>query len=58
MYKIIRALVEEDYDGTIYVDHVPRWDEATGGEQAAFSYATGYMKGLINAAYSDRDAAR
>ncbi|MBQ8954017.1 MAG: mannonate dehydratase [Clostridia bacterium] len=58
MYEIMKVLVEEDYAGTIYVDHSPRWDEATGGERASFAYATGYMKGLMHAAYAERASAR
>ncbi len=52
MYRIVQLLVEENYTGPIYVDHVLRYDRETGGEKAAFAYATGYMKGLIGAAYS------
>lgn len=53
MYQIMRLLVEEGYDGPIYVDHVLRYDEKTGGEKASFAYATGYMKGLMAAAYRE-----
>ena len=45
------VLVKNGYDGTIYVDHVLRYDEQTGGEKTSFAYATGYMKGLMAAAY-------
>lgn len=51
MYKIMQVLVECGYDGPVYVDHVLRYDEKTGGEMASFAYATGYMKGLMAAAY-------
>ena len=51
MYKIMDVLVKNGYDGTIYVDHVLRYDEQTGGEKTSFAYATGYMKGLMAAAY-------
>lgn len=53
MYKIMRLLVEENYTGGIYVDHVLRYDEATGGTMTSFAYATGYTKGLMNAAYTE-----
>ena len=53
MTKVMRLLVEEKYDQAIYVDHIFQTTEATGGDLAAFAYATGYMKGLMNMAYSD-----
>ncbi len=54
MYKIMEVLVKNNYDGTVYVDHVLRYDEATGGEQTSFAYTTGYMKGLMAAAYHQK----
>lgn len=54
MYKIMKLLAVENYDGSIYVDHVLRYDEKTGGELTSFAYSTGYMKGLMNAAYSEK----
>ena len=53
MTKVMRLLVEEKNDQAIYVDHIFQTTEATGGDLAAFAYATGYMKGLMNMAYSD-----
>lgn len=53
MTKVMRLLVEEKYDQAIYVDHIFQTTEANGGDLAAFAYATGYMKGLMNMAYSD-----
>ena len=55
MYKIMDVLVKNGYDGTIYVDHVLRYDEQTGGEKTSFAYATGYMKGLMAAAYHQQE---
>ena len=53
MMSIMRVLVEEGYDQAIYPDHIFQTDPATGGDLAAFAYAIGYMKGLMNAAYSE-----
>ena len=53
MYQIMRLLVQEKYTGPLHVDHVLRYDEATGGNMASLAYTTGYMKGLMNAAYSE-----
>ncbi len=53
MMKIMRVLVEEKYDHAIYPDHVFRTDSRTGGDLAAFAYAVGYLKGLMNAARSE-----
>ena len=50
MTKVMRVLVEEKYDQGIYVDHVFRTSQSTGGDLAAFAYATGYMKGLMDMA--------
>ncbi len=58
MTKVMRLLVEEKYDRAIYVDHVFQTSAATGGDLAAFAYATGYMKGLMHMAYSDQALAR
>ena len=58
MTKVMRLLVEEKYDQAIYVDHVFQTSAATGGDLAAFAYATGYMKGLMHMAYSDQALAR
>lgn len=56
MTKVMRVLVEEKYDQAIYVDHIFRTKEETGGDLAAFAYATGYLKGLLHMACSDLEA--
>ena len=53
MMKIMRVLVQEEYDGAIYPDHVFRTSLETGGDLAAFAYAMGYLKGLMHAACSE-----
>ena len=53
MTKVMRVLVEEKYDQAIYVDHVFQTSKETGGDLAAFAYATGYIKGLMHMACSD-----
>lgn len=54
MMRIMRLLVQEQYEGAIYPDHVFETNEKTGGELSAFAYAVGYMKGLMDAAYSEQ----
>ncbi len=54
MTRVMRLLVEEKYDQAIYVDHVFQTAPETGGDLAAFAYATGYMKGLMHMACSDQ----
>lgn len=61
MFAIARKLVECGYEGMINVDHVFRIPEGmaervggaslAGGSVWSAGYATGYMKGLIDAAY-------
>ena len=53
MTKVMRVLVEEKYNECIYNDHVFETKPETGGDLAAFAYATGYMKGLMHMCYSD-----
>ena len=57
MMDIMRVLVEEGYDQAIYPDHIFQLGEASGGELAAFAYAVGYMKGLMDAAYDEKQRA-
>ncbi len=52
MMKIMQVLVEEGYDHGIYPDHIFRTTPESGGNLTSFAYAVGYMKGLMNAAYS------
>ena len=58
MMKIMRVLVEEGYDQAIYPDHIFGATPGTSAEQTAFAYAVGYMKGLMNAAYSELECAQ
>ena len=53
MMSIMRVLVEEGYDQAIYPDHIFQTAPGTGGDMTQFAYAVGYMKGLMNAAYSE-----
>ncbi|MCL1830725.1 MAG: mannonate dehydratase [Oscillospiraceae bacterium] len=50
MYEVMKTLVECSYDGYLTVDHVPTFTESYGGKDAAFAYANGYAKALLNAA--------
>lgn len=53
MYHAMKRLVENDYDGTIHVDHVPVYVKSCGGVDASFAYSTGYMKALLNCAVEE-----
>ena len=46
MYKIMDVLVKNGYDGTIYVDHVLRYDEQTGGEKDLLCLCNRLHEGL------------
>ncbi len=54
MYQVIKTLVANNYTGTIHCDHVPKFVKEFGGTDTSFSYATGYLKGLIHAAYDEQ----
>lgn len=63
MFSIAKQLVKYGFDGTIDVDHVyrnPEWagkdaPSLAGGSVWSAGYATGYMKGLIDAAYKTQE---
>lgn len=63
MFAIAKQLVKYGFDGTIDVDHVfrnPEWagkdaPSLAGGSVWSAGYATGYMKGLIDAAYKTQE---
>ncbi len=46
MPQVLRTLYEIDYPYMVMPDHMPRHDADPGGRQG-FSYAFGYIKGLI-----------
>jgi mannonate dehydratase len=50
MYRVMRQLVQAQYDGFITVDHVPEFVKGCGGKCAAYAYSIGYMKALIRCA--------
>lgn len=50
MYQVMRTLVECDYKGTVFVDHVPRFEKDFGGSHAATAYNVAYTKALLHAA--------
>ncbi len=49
MTRVMQVLVEEDYQGTVFPDHVPLFEEAYGGRHAAGAYTVGYLKGMLHA---------
>lgn len=49
MYKIMKTLKDNDYDGTVILDHTPQFIESAGPSSAT-AFAIGYMKALLNAA--------
>ena len=54
MYTIVRRLVELDYAGTVTLDHTPVMVESAGGRLGATAYAVAYIRGLYNAARTER----
>lgn len=53
MYPAMRRLVENDYSGTIHVDHVPDYVASCGGTDSSFAYSIGYMKALLSCAMEE-----
>lgn len=53
MYHAMKRLVENNYDGTIHVDHVPEYVQACGGNDSSNAYSIGYMKALLNCAVEE-----
>jgi mannonate dehydratase len=49
MYTVMKTFIDSDYDGTIILDHSPKFagDYAKGGGTA---YAIGYMRALLERA--------
>ena len=44
MYKVLKALMEADFDGVIIPDHVPSME---GGANVGMAYTIGYMKAMV-----------
>lgn len=55
MYKVMRALVEINFDGVVIPDHIPTM---AGGPRVGTAYTIGYMKALLDRANADVAAAR
>jgi mannonate dehydratase len=47
MFRLMRALYDCDYDGTVTLDHSPILVPGAGAG-AATAYAVGYMKALLD----------
>ena len=50
MYPMMKALREVDFDGVVIADHIPQME---GGSRAAWAYAVGYMKALLERANAE-----
>jgi len=51
MYQVMKAFVDSGYDGTMILDHTPRFAGAYG--DAGTPYAIGYMRALIERAEAE-----
>ncbi len=51
MKKVMRALVEADFDGILIADHVP---QMVGGRTTGWAYSIGYIKALYDMARDGR----
>src|SRR5436190_542552 len=51
MKKVMRALVESNFDGILIADHVP---QMVGGRNAGWAYSIGYIKALYDMARDGR----
>ncbi len=51
MYKLMKTLVDVDFRGNLIADHVP---EMATGRHASWSYSIGYIRGLHQAALTER----
>lgn len=53
MYKVMRKLVELDYDGTVTIDHPLGFVESFGGQKAGAAYMLGYLKSMLSSAQKE-----
>jgi len=53
MYRLARAIVDVNYDGTVTLDHIPRLAGA-GGEETGLAYGIGYLRALFERASAER----
>ena len=51
MKKVMRALVEANFDGILIADHVP---QMVGGRTTGWAYSIGYIKALYDMARDGR----
>ena len=54
MYKVVKALMEVDFDGVIIPDHVPAME---GGGKVGMAFTIGYMKALVERAVAEAASA-
>jgi len=52
MYEIMKAFRRIGYDGTMTLDHTPRFAPGAG-KGAAAAYAVGYMRALLERAEAE-----
>ena len=53
MYRVMKTFCEVGYEGTITLDHTPKF--APGREEAGTAYAMGYMRALVERAEAELD---
>jgi mannonate dehydratase len=52
MYRLMKILVETDYDGTVTLDHTPAFVQSAG-RGSGTAYAIGYMRALLERAEAE-----
>lgn len=53
MYRIMKALRDVNFDGTVILDHTPA---VVGGSNAHTAYGFAYMRALLNRANAEAKA--
>ena len=52
MYRLMKILVETNYEGTVTLDHTPRFS-SYAGRGSGTAYAIGYMRALLERAEAE-----
>lgn len=50
MYRVMRKLVELDYQGTVTIDHPLSFIPSYGGDKSGVAYMMGYLKSMLSSA--------
>ena len=54
MYKVMKALVDINFDGLVIPDHVPQLGGRGAGPSPGLAYSIGYMNATLKAALSNK----